>query len=717
MRYWEFLIQQEGDQTWLPLETRQVEILEGRYRMAAHTSYDDTSVEVRVSQLLLDEVPPRRRVRKRKTMTNDSGLLAIFPYMQLSPGHWEIHCNSPDVLDDFLGEGWQYSVQLQVTPREEEEWEPDWTVGQDAIQENEVFPETLEHAPEIPSDTPVDEFSNLINNDVQDETIADPVQLQLKQQAYVTQPGQPLTLMGDLTPASTTPFQGQLWVELRDPQSASTLQEKAFDATNSSKPFAVTITLPEELSTQVILGAISARTLSGATVASASFTVTVGLAQMLDAIANQSEPTFEEEISIFPGTTEALVPSPEKTATLLDNDIALIPREIIPSTGMALPPQLKSTDSSETDHQSEPELPEFPNSSPSSPEAPVADNSDRDEDTPLVENTSENSDLTDVIEPGKSLLADVDRLLASDKQSFADSEQPPSLETDKPTEHSAQDDLEEDQSTSQRPFAEPRIFERSSIRDDDLDRELVNAALGDRLTPADLFTQENDAFEHDFVSPAAENQLNSDLVDEIDLAFQQLRLQERFWQKLNQFTQDGYRQSLEVKKALDISNTPSASPLSAGNLQSDEFVVYDSPAPDAPLTPTADSSGPNDDAPRQVAAPILDIPDQELVAGEWVAVRVRVPTDNNQVYVKVWMNDLQTRTLVDAPRLLMQLTPNDSHELETLMRVKIPTSCLELQFAAITIDMATLQESRKVIHNRQVMPPDNSLSIFDDLNF
>ena len=110
MRYWEFLIQQEGDQTWLPLETRQVEILEGRYRMAAHTSYDDTSVEVRVSQLLLDEMPPRRRVRKRKSLTNDSGLLAIFPFMQLSPGRWEIDCNCPDVIDDFLGEAWHYSV-------------------------------------------------------------------------------------------------------------------------------------------------------------------------------------------------------------------------------------------------------------------------------------------------------------------------------------------------------------------------------------------------------------------------------------------------------------------------------------------------------------------------------------------------------------------------------------------------------------------------------
>ena len=80
------------------------------------------------------------------------------------------------------------------------------------------------------------------------------------------------------------------------------------------------------------------------------------------------------------------------------------------------------------------------------------------------------------------------------------------------------------------------------------------------------------------------------------------------------------------------------------------------------------------------------------------------------------MNDLQTRTLIDAPRLLMQFTPNDDGELETLMRIQIPDGCLELQFAAIAVDMTTLQESRKVVQNRRVMPPDESPSLFDDLN-
>lgn len=707
MRYWEFLIQQEGDQTWLPLETRQVEILEGRYRMAAHTSYDDTSVEVRVSQLLLDEMPPRRRVRKRKSTTNDSGLLAIFPFMQLSPGHWEIHCNSPDVIDDFLGEGWHYSVQLQVTPRDDEDWDPDWEGAEQDIVQSSLALDPLST-----------ESVTTEDNDLQ-------LQLQLNQQAYVTQPGQSLTLSGELVLAQTVsaPFHGQLWVELRDPQSASTLQEMAFDISKPvlPSPFSVTIAVPQELSTQVILGAISLRNESGATLDSASFTVTIGLAQMLDAISNQPDLEFEEEISIFPGTTESLVPSLEKSATLLDNDTPLIPKEIVPSEGLTLPPQLKPPSHSETEEerQLEPELPEF-----SRPAEPVlADDNDKATEDAQTEDSRPEppEESPQPAEPREQILVEIDRLLADESRQPVEAAMPqdlPHVGTDAGediTGETQEDDesLPREQIHQSRPFAEPRVFERGSLQEDDLDRELVNAALNDRSyeQPFDksLFSQVNDTFEKDFSEPPP---TPPDPADEIDLAFQQLKLQERFWEKLNVFTQDGYRQSLEVKKALDVADV-----VSPGNPNSDEFVVYDTPAQTTRFTESAPTASNVDDEPIEVPAPALDIPEEELVTGEWVAVRVRVPARPGQVYVKVWMNDLQTRTLVDAPRLLMQLTPNDYNELETLMRVKIPTGCLELQFAAISIDMATLQESRKVVQNRRVMPPDDSLSIFDDLNF
>ena len=59
MEYWEFLLQQEGDSSWLPLDTSQMEILEGRYRIMAHCNQPDTPVQVHISQIATDQTPPK----------------------------------------------------------------------------------------------------------------------------------------------------------------------------------------------------------------------------------------------------------------------------------------------------------------------------------------------------------------------------------------------------------------------------------------------------------------------------------------------------------------------------------------------------------------------------------------------------------------------------------------------------------------------------------
>lgn len=733
MRYWEFLIQQEGDQTWLPLESRQGEILEGRYRMAAHTSYDDTSVEVRVSQLLLDEMPPRRRVRKRRAVTNDSGLLAIFPFMQLSPGHWEIDCNSPDVIDDFLGESWHYSVQLQVTPRDEDDWDPDWS---EAASEHK-----LAQMVDVDTDGVRIKTEDAIAGPVPQGT--KPASVQLKQQAYVAQLGQTLTLAGQLCAGEAVA--GQLWVQLRDPQTASTLQETSFDLPKRSSSFSVTVTLPDELSTQVILGAISLLDREHVALASASFTVTMGLAQMLDAIANQPDLDFEEEISIFPGTTESFVPPAEKAETLLARDTPIVPKEIIPSAGLTLPPQLKSPGTDDAERP--PELPTFPaeTKQPASAETHAPTQQD---DAEAADPPGETADETaDEIAGGASLETEIDT-------PKADSEAP---------------EQQREEQIEPLPFANPRVIEADraeldslgNIDEEEFDLDFssdeplsenfpaedtpeeapddlpqletpdeaaapdIASSIGDteaaKTGASNLGTSEAKTFRSktpygDYRrADSSDDRWNSPALD-VDRAFRKLQLQDRFWQKLNRLTQAGYRQSLEVKKALEISDIRSDIQFE-GNPQSNEFVAYD-PPPYESSQQAARQEQPADNGDEtsriQVLPPTLDVPNQELIAGDWIAIRVRVPISDYQPYVKVWMNDLQTRTLIDAPRLLMQFTPNDFNELETLMRIKVPSGCLELQFAAIAIDMSSLQESRKVVQNRRVMPPDDSLAVFDD---
>ncbi|HEY9642815.1 MAG TPA: hypothetical protein V6C57_20165, partial [Coleofasciculaceae cyanobacterium] len=127
MAFWEFLIQKEGDRSWLPLESPKVEILEGRYRIVARSSRINAPVEIRMVQNATHETPPVRRIQKRTSQTNKDGLVVIIPFTRLVPGEWELRCTG-DLMAEMLGEGWQHGVQLQVLPLEStsDDWDPDW---------------------------------------------------------------------------------------------------------------------------------------------------------------------------------------------------------------------------------------------------------------------------------------------------------------------------------------------------------------------------------------------------------------------------------------------------------------------------------------------------------------------------------------------------------------------------------------------------------------
>lgn len=127
---WEFLLQQEGDRTWLPLESPDVEILEGRYRVLVRSNLKRADIEVRITHEATEEDPPKRRIQKRNQRTSPDGLMVVMPFTLLQPGIWELDCSS-GVMTDLLGSSCQYSVQLHVLPRESEnegDWEPDWAM-------------------------------------------------------------------------------------------------------------------------------------------------------------------------------------------------------------------------------------------------------------------------------------------------------------------------------------------------------------------------------------------------------------------------------------------------------------------------------------------------------------------------------------------------------------------------------------------------------------
>jgi len=113
MEHWQFLIQKQGDRSWHTLESPNIQILEGRYRVLARSNLPNTDVEVRVTHSSTQEVPPKRRIQKQSRRTNSEGLMAVIPFTHFKAGIWEVRC-SGDLMSDILGKSWQYSIHLQV---------------------------------------------------------------------------------------------------------------------------------------------------------------------------------------------------------------------------------------------------------------------------------------------------------------------------------------------------------------------------------------------------------------------------------------------------------------------------------------------------------------------------------------------------------------------------------------------------------------------------
>ncbi|MCG6133300.1 MAG: hypothetical protein MET45_01315 [Nostoc sp. LLA-1] len=117
MEHWQFLIQKQGDRSWHTLESPNLEILEGRYRVLARSNLPNTDVEIRVTHSSTQEIPPKRRIQKRSRRTNSEGLMAVIPFTHLKQGIWELQC-SGDLMSDLFGQSWQYSINLQVLSQE-----------------------------------------------------------------------------------------------------------------------------------------------------------------------------------------------------------------------------------------------------------------------------------------------------------------------------------------------------------------------------------------------------------------------------------------------------------------------------------------------------------------------------------------------------------------------------------------------------------------------
>ncbi|MGF1567971.1 MAG: hypothetical protein ACFCVD_07850 [Nodosilinea sp.] len=746
MEYWEFLLQKEGDQSWLPLDASQVEILEGRYRVMAHTSQTHIPVQILISQWLLDRTPPKRRVQRRQGQVNGDGLMVVMPFTRLGAGTWDIHCVGPTPEAASDGEGstitpWRYAIQLQVVAQDagdDDDWFADEGMPPGDFREDATGTGAIDP-------TPPDASSDIAGVQTQssvpawpslnlDEVVAalDRVQARqatlveaqpflytvtLNQTALIGSQGQPLEIGGQVTGV----LEGEscsdmaLVVGLSDPQRAQRLAIQPFVLGASALPaqFTVAVTVPAELTTRLLVGEVGLVSVSAGTVSVLTlqpFTVTVDLSLLFDAIANQAEieatlngalladgsEATTATLEDLEETTDTATPSRWTTIALPQAPPRAVPTLTLPRSSLNLPPKIYYP----SPHEAAAHRPVLPPLG-SPPKARV--------EAPRPTATTASPALTDpsfVVAQGAppAALTTSDTRPESPPNSAAD---PPGSDSPPPAEGTPSPAWVPTQSAPG-PALPP-----------------LNAPVAVELPPPDPLEGPSPTM------AGASNRPRVPLLPSHEaMAFRDLRLQDRFWARLNDLALEIQQAARQKRNDQAMAKALATPYIDADDEEAEwpvevipfagEVVIYDDEDETlgASLTASASSSviEPLDHDTDVVAPPIpvLEIAEGELTAGAPVLITLRVPFHPNRLYLKVWITDPQTRSLADEPRQVMNLSPNGRGQLEGSLQLTVPLGCLEAQFEAIAVDLITQQESYKASVSRTITPAGMPTPAFDE---
>jgi hypothetical protein len=794
MKQWEFLLQKDGDRSWLPLDSPNVEILEGRYRVVVRSTLLNTPVEVRISHLAADADPPKRRVQKRSGRTNHQGLMVLIPFTSLQAGIWELQCFISDLMADLVNPGNQQAVQLQVLPQESEqvEWEADWTeplqptalpldappspiaplvaamfnlesapspdidqiqpesaspdcAASDAVSGSESIGEATSEAPAELSEKPTameprspqtaageapeacesngqlpwlqltEELSEQLMNDVLGdfdltqsenqpgrETVRETVReteialspnltaagagfaLRLDRDAFVGSNGEALTLSGWVETTTPEAAVEEFQLCLRDPQTQQVLVNDRHSLVGQTYgfPFFLSVTLPAQVETRLIQGELRLWGIPfGAdlaiVLANQAFTITVNPSELVRELD-------QVHASLAQHSADGLLSGLRQPETL-KLELSFLEREssvaeVARSRSCTTPPTAGAIPVVSTELMSE---------SATRPSLP-----------PQLQSASPSQ----AIRKAASKTLNLPRFGGSPEQVL---EPPmPSVSPDTAIDQAA-------------PTSSAIFLERDPEPITDSELALVAelpTAPGLLVTPVAADTAPSDT---SIVPPCPAHS-----------AFRSLNLQARFLDRLSMLATDAELPALLRRQAISTRDrrpeqrqlTP---PLAAAAAHlSQEIVIQDDPIESQPLRRRSKHLAGDVNAspdrtlalPEEVPIPIpdLQVTSGELVSGQPVNIRVRLPDVASRIYVKLWINDRQTRTLMDGPRWLVDFLPNGHGDLEALTQLTVPYGSLEIRFEAIAVEMHTQRESRKAAVDRSVVPPDLPFSALSE---
>ena len=783
MENWQFLIQKQGDHTWRTLDSPNLKIWAGNYRVLARSYLNNTDVDVRVSHISLDEVPPKRRLLKRSRRTNSEGLMAVIPFTHFKPGIWELRC-SGDIMSDMLGKSWQRTLIIQVSPPQTSQ-----TLRVQLAEESDLASEAdtevsivMNHGTPVwfKGETSEQILQNLLDLALpkeepllDEETIENaptlppplPLNLSLEQDAYIARWGENFIIHGDVEVNEIENLENegfsidglyQLWLEiaLRSPLESRILQQIHQPLTDQVLPFSFStlINIPLNCESKLLLADIN---LYGALtdvgeamlLANHTFTITADVTELLALQTSQSRNSLSE-------SKPPVKPKPSVKIRLELFNVAKTPKLaqfhiLKPSPNQPLPPQIKPLVSWKV---FSPQLPNLPHN----PTPEITTDSEKDSLTKtLIIHPIDLKKL--VIKPANTIFPYLKRLkvkpatgeTANNQLDVKDeglatlkkSPQLPPVGTlstkipELPT-----DDL-------------PQTDE--SMMDDTSYAELI-AEIVSRVIPSEeldvVGSQENSLIINGEELDVVDSQespliLNGEELDVVDSQENPSLLQQ--WvdsqgylliETVSEQSSDNdpgeETQPMEMLLSGEIEtqtdsvtdnlllefNEPEMVTLASSILTqpgwlSQEIVIDDLVMDADSLSDEAiednNHSLPEDETTpdfsgvmmESLATPQLSLPEGELVAGTSVMVRVKLPEVSSSVVVKLWVEDYQTRSLLDGPHILPDLRSNAWGEGETAIYLKIPFGCLEIRLSAIALNQTTQQESNKVTIIKTVIPP------------
>ncbi len=833
MSDWEFLLQKEGDDTWLPLESADVEILEGRYRIVANTYMANTEVQIQIIHDYTEEIPPVRRVHKRSSRTHSQGLISIIPFTRLKPGRWEFRCQ-PKLTTSSI-ETKTNIVHLEVLPTEYDTSD----FSQQLDPQNQELYVVADSKPE-PTDLITNENTSFFSGQIDTDEVA--INLEKNTVKNNSELAKFEAIKSDETELLDAQIQEEsetmenitdlLDSDEQDEQNIQSQNQEVKNIENQLKELTETL-----IKNSSILGQVkqeqeieleakketdtdtTTQTNSilnyplELTLEQASYIAQPGEALIISGqiiLDNQNQniqssegfnnlslqnnltekdsAITENNAPLVNGNLKISLRNPQTSETLIDVQHTL-PEQVPPiifACTISVPENIKTHlilgQIILTEHTETLANKSFTITTPlQNWLTAIDDNFVEDEHQGITPKTNLAARKPEQKSPSFQEL--VEKINQSQPEQKPDKDQPLPPQIYQPV------IAESDSESLKLPKFGNRLPDNmakdaTQINDllaksnaptdsDEMDDVWENSDRSQEQTSSQPEIEES---ESETVNKEEAPNTKQNLVPfptkfaPINKAFKALKLEDRFFSRLNSLINDSellqwmknsslpptdatdkstkLENTLESKQKTEIEELPDNDSISVIvddqefasdnddkiNWEAQEFVVEDEDRPEQ-ILPNQEKqwSMGLGNLPQQqdesistqpyilpdeqpVPIPDLEVLAKDVIAGRAVKVRVQLPEGLPRIYVKIWVYDRQAQTIVAGPRWLTDFIPNGMGQVEVITELDIAYGCLEIKFEAIAAEVQTNRESHKAVIERLVVAPPPPKLPFDDLS-